>query len=89
MYLHFEGLMKGTVQKWGNSLAVRIPSALAKEISLVAGSRIDIQADLGQLVVKPTKKKSKIDIEALIAKITPQNRHDEDHWGKPVGREIW
>ena len=81
--------MKGTVQKWGNSLALRIPSAMAKEIALGEGSSVEINAESGKLVVKPSKKKAKIDIDALIAKINPKDRPKDDPWGAAMGRESW
>jgi antitoxin MazE len=41
------------VQKWGNSLGVRIPSNLAEQIGLAAGSAVSLSAKNGELVVKP------------------------------------
>ena len=33
------------VAKWGNSLAVRLPAHLVRELGLEAGDRIDLHAD--------------------------------------------
>jgi antitoxin MazE len=80
--------MLGTVAKWGNSLAVRIPQHLAKEIELTAGGEVEIVAIDGNLVIKP-KKQKQYSLDQLIAGITPDNRHGSIETGSSVGEEIW
>jgi antitoxin MazE len=80
--------MVGTVAKWGNSLAVRIPQHLAKEIELIAGGEIEISTIDGNLVIKPRKQKQ-YSLEQLIAGITPANCHGSIDTGLSVGAEIW
>ncbi len=72
-----------TVQKWGNSLAVRIPSAVAEQVSIKQGTEIEI-CIVGDGIIKivPKKKIKKYSLNELLAQITPENRHQEIDFGK-------
>lgn len=80
--------MSTKVQKWGNSLALRLPKEVTKKLNLAEGVEVDIVSKAKNIVVKP-KLTRKFTLEELVSKITPQNRHQETNWGRPVGREIW
>jgi antitoxin MazE len=80
--------MVGNVAKWGNSLAVRIPQHLAKEIGLSDGAEVEIVAIDGNLTIKPRRQKQ-YSLDELIAGITPANRHGEIDTGRSVGEEVW
>lgn len=80
--------MNTTVQKWGNSLALRIPSSVAKDIALIKGSAVEILVESGRMIVKPAKR-TKPSLAKLLKGVTKSNRHTEQDWGAPVGREIW
>ncbi|WP_229776829.1 AbrB/MazE/SpoVT family DNA-binding domain-containing protein [Alicyclobacillus cellulosilyticus] len=71
--------MVTTVQKWGNSLAVRIPSAVAEKLAIRQGSEIEFIIEDNAIILKPKKKKPTL--EELLAKITPENRHAEIDFG--------
>jgi len=80
--------MQTTVQKWGNSLAVRIPVSLTRETGINDGSSIDISVDdSGTIIIKPTTKK--YILSDLLKKINSLNLHDEVQTGDPIGNEIW
>jgi antitoxin MazE len=77
-----------TVQKWGNSLAVRIPSTVAEIASLKQGSEMEITVSKDRKIeLKPKKKVPTL--EELVSRITPENRHAEVDFGKPEGNELW
>jgi antitoxin MazE len=80
--------MDTTIQKWGNSLAVRIPKAFADEIGLDYGTVIELQIVDGQLVIKPIEKPI-FDLDTLLAQVTDDNLHPEVDTGDPTGNEIW
>ena len=80
--------MESRVQKWGNSLAVRIPKAFAVEARLEEDSVVDITLVDGQIVVKPTEPQAWT-LEDLLARITPENLHAEVDTGRPAGNEAW
>jgi len=79
--------MRSQVQKWGNSLALRIPKAFAIEAGLQEDAVVDLALVEGKLIVTP--RPEPISLEKLLAGITPDNLHDEQDFGGPVGREVW
>jgi antitoxin MazE len=80
--------MVATVAKWGNSLAVRIPQHVVKEIQLTEGAEVDLVVIDGNLVIKPRLRR-RYSLEALVAAITPENLHSEVEAGVAVGHEVW
>ena len=80
--------MKTVLQKWGNSLALRIPRTVAAEIAVGAGQAVDVQVSKGRIVVAPVTKK-RYELSDLVSGMTAKNRHTEVDSGKPRGRESW
>ena len=78
--------MKTTIQKWGDSLAVRIPHPVAEEIHLKENSTVDLAIRAGNLVIVVD---AKLTLESLVEQITDENRHDEVGTGPRVGNEFW
>ena len=79
--------MKTKVQKWGNSLAVRIPKSFASETSLEPDTEVDLSLVEGNLVITPVTKPS-YSLEQLLAGVTEQNIHAEVETGISVGHEV-
>ncbi len=80
--------MNTRVQKWGNSLALRIPKPLAVAARISEGTLVNIAVDgdkLSVTAVAPTK----YTLEGLMAGVTPENVHSEVSTGHAVGNEIW
>jgi antitoxin MazE len=76
------------VSKWGNSMAIRIPLAIARQASLNEGDHVTLALDgHGGIVLRPTRRK--YELAELVAGITPGNRHRETDWGGPQGEESW
>ena len=80
--------MRVKVQKWGNSLALRIPRSLAVESQIEKGSEVNVSLVEGNLVVTPVTKQ-RYTLEELVAGITPQNIHHEVDTGPARGDEEW
>ena len=80
--------MKTRVQKWGNSLALRIPRPFAEEVRLKENSAVDVSVRSGKLVVVPVPE-PELTLDELVHMITPENRHDEIRTGEPRGNEVW
>ncbi len=78
--------MDATVQKWGNSLALRIPSSLAKDADLQQGSVVEVAVVKGELIVKP-KRERKLSLAQMLKAVTKENLHSETDWGPAVGKE--
>jgi antitoxin MazE len=73
--------------KWGNSQAVRIPKRVLDQARLREGEELEIRVEAGRITLEPLN--SELTLEALVARIIPENQHQELDWGKPVGREVW
>jgi antitoxin MazE len=80
--------MKSKVQLWGNSLALRIPKYIAKQIKIDNGSDVDVVLDKQRIVIKPISKKQE-SLENILSKINKDNIHKEEDFGEPAGDEIW
>ena len=78
--------MRTRIQKWGNSLALRIPRAIAAEVNLEIDTVVDISLVDGKLVMVPVNEPS---LEDLLARVTEDNVHREIDSGPPVGNEVW
>ena len=80
--------MRTRVQKWGNSLALRIPKSFAAEVGLQRETSVEISLANGKLVVSPIAK-PKLSLKQLLAKVTKDNIHNEIDTGPAVGNETW
>lgn len=80
--------MIATVSKWGNSLAVRIPSGLVKEAGLELGTPVDVRFEDGELRIRKRRRK-RYDLDELLASVPDD--YDEGEWdtGPAVGNEVW
>ncbi len=76
------------VQKWGNSLALRIPKALADEAGLERGKQVTIRYEDGELRISKRRRK-RYDLDEMLASVPDD--YDEGEWdtGPPVGNEVW
>jgi antitoxin MazE len=77
---------KAQLAKWGNSLAVRIPKAVAEEAHLQEGDAILLEVSGGHIELRPTERIPTL--EELVAQITAESRYEETDWGPDVGKEI-
>jgi antitoxin MazE len=80
--------MKTRVQKWGNSLALRIPKAFADDAGLRENARVELTLSDGKLVVKALTEEP-ITLSELLKGVTDDNLHGEWDTGPAVGKEIW
>ena len=78
--------MTSRVQKWGNSLALRLPKALAEELHLERGCAVELRGVDGKLVVEPHHP-PQYKLEDLLEKVSKRNLHSEFKTGRPVGKE--
>ena len=80
--------MQTKVQKWGNSLGVRIPRGLAEEVGLGAGTEVSLTAKDGELVLRPSVP-TRLRLQDLLAGITPENIHASIDTGNALGAEAF
>lgn len=81
--------METHIQKWGNSLAVRLPKDMTRKMKLHRGSRVSVVSLSKEIRIKPMIQPQHKTLEQLLAGITKKNRHPEFDWGKPMGKEVW
>jgi antitoxin MazE len=79
--------MQTKIQKWGNSLAVRIPKAFVKEAHVAYGTSVDLTVDDGKIVIDPHAE-PQYRLEDLLKGVTKRNVHAEIDTGDAVGREV-
>ena len=80
--------MQTKIQKWGNSLGLRIPRSLAADVQVEEGSTVDLSVENGRLLLRPLRTR-KYALSDLLKKVNPRNVHGEVSTGEPVGREAW
>ena len=80
--------MKTRVQKWGNSLALRIPKSFADECGFEKDGAVELSSSEGSLLVKPIAK-TLTSLDELLDLISDSNLHGEVNTGTAIGRETW
>jgi len=76
------------IQRWGNSLGLRIPKSFAEEARVEAGSTVELTVKGGELVVRRVRV-LEYDLRSLVRAINAKNLHEAIETGPPVGREAW
>jgi len=80
--------MQTKIQKWGNSLGLRIPRSFAAEAQVEEGSAVELSVERGTLRVRPLRTR-KYTLSELLKKVKSRNLHGEVSTGEAVGREAW
>lgn len=80
--------MRVQIQKWGNSLALRIPKSFAVESKVDQGSVVEISLEKGKIVVAPVPE-PEFTLDGLLARVTRRNLHSEVDTGGSRGKEAW
>ena len=80
--------MKMRVQKWGNSLGVRIPKRYAELLDWNQNTEVRQTVEGGKLIIERVEVRP-YDLGALLAGVTPENLHGETGTGDSVGAEEW
>ena len=82
--------MNTTIQKWGNSLAVRLPKGVTETLDFHEGNQVRVKADGKRIIITPViKKNTEVQLSELLQNVTPQNKHKESAWGETKGNEAW
>ncbi len=76
------------LQKWGNSLSIRIPKPFAAQLGLEENMALEISIESGRLIVTPSPA-VKYSLDELLSNITAENLHSEIPTGDAVGKETW
>jgi len=76
--------MQGTIQKWGNSLGIRIPSFIAKDLALKNGSSVEIIEEDDKIIIQASKRRT---LKEILELVTDENIHTEQ-FGISAGKEL-
>lgn len=80
--------METHIQKWGNSLGVRVPKEIAERASLREGSRVRVRETETGVMIEVVKKQT-YRLTDMLQGVTKTNMHSESEWGEPTGKEVW
>jgi antitoxin MazE len=80
--------MQTKIQKWGNSLALRIPKSFALNVNIKQNELVDLSIDKGKIIITPIAQKE-YSLEELLEGVSENNLHSEFDTGAPAGKEIW
>ena len=80
--------MRVQVQRWGNSLALRIPTPFAEDAGVTAGTVVDVSVSKGRLIASPVAPR-RVRLKDLLRRVNKKNLHGESDFGRPIGREVW
>jgi antitoxin MazE len=78
--------MSAKIQKWGNSLGIRIPKAIIEQASLSENSEVEVVHKNGAIIILPAK--TQYTLSDLLGKINKKNLHSEDDFISE-GNEVW
>ena len=80
--------METTIQKWGNSLAVRLPKDVATKLALREGSRVEVREGTAGILIRHTPRPRR-SLKELVHMIRREHLHTETAWGRAAGVEAW
>ncbi len=80
--------MHTNIQKWGNSLGVRLPKQLAEKQSLKVGTKVLVTETKTGVSIEVIKQKP-LSLAEMVKNISATNLHSETEWGASVGNESW
>jgi antitoxin MazE len=81
--------MKTRLQKWGNSLGLRIPKALAQQATVEPGSVVELTIDNQRRLIVERVAGPEYSLDELLAQVTNENVHAEWPTARRRGREAW
>ncbi len=79
--------MKTTIRKWGNSLAVRLPLSVTRELNIEDGATVSLVIENNALTIRPARKR--YELAELLKGVSPEMRRGETDWGSAKGKEVW
>jgi antitoxin MazE len=80
--------MSVTLHRWGNSVGLRLPKPMLKQLGLTEGSKVEVKIEDNRLVIEPSGRR-RYTMAELLEGFIPDDRSGEVDWGPPVGREVW
>ena len=79
--------MNTVIRKWGNSPALRLPTAVLKEAGYQLEQKVELIVSKGRIIIQPSQK-IEYDLDSLVNGINTKNSHSEADFGSPMGKEL-
>ena len=76
------------IKQWGNSLGVRLPSAVARAAHLYVDQRVRISVEDSTIVIRPVED-AELTLDQRLARFDQARHGGEVMQGQPVGAELW
>lgn len=76
------------VQKWGNSLAIRLPKAFANQTQIGEGTLVEVKQEDESIIIRPVVK-GKYSLKKMLAEVNAKNLHKENKVTEVLGKEVW
>ncbi len=80
--------MATTIQKWGNSLGIRVPKSVAEQVDLRRGTQVEFDTAGGVLTIRPSRRRRQYTLASLLAKAKGPSPHRKLAIDAPMGREL-
>ena len=80
--------MTATIQKWGNSHAVRLPKAVVEQAGLASGVAVRVRAVGNVITIRPARRVRRIPLKELLHGMTPARNRYREFDARPVGKEL-
>ena len=80
--------MEARLQKWGNSVGIRIPSNIMKSLILKINDVLELKTEENKIIITKTIRKT-ISLEERFKVYNGENLAKDFEWDEPQGREIW
>lgn len=81
-----EVIERTKINQWGNGLALRLNSDVAKALGVEQGTPVSLVVDAGRLVVEKVQRRRTL--EEMLAAYDPKRHGGEAMAFEPVGREV-
>ena len=75
-----------TIQKWGNSLGIKIPKAILSSVNWKEGDSLTFRTENNKIILEPVTKRK--NIKELFEGFDGNYETQEIDWGEPVGKEV-
>lgn len=79
--------MQVALNKWGNSVGLRMPNSILLELGIGCGNKLEIKVENGKAIMEPVDDK-KDRLAKLLKAIKPDNLHGESITSVTMGNEI-
>ena len=80
--------MEARLQKWGNSIGIRIPNSILKDLNLKVNDILVFKQEDDKIIMS-IKKDKKISLKDRFENYEGDCVSESFDWGEPMGKEIW